>query len=71
MARKYGAEIFVEYDGRTVNAKSILGLLSLGAGKGDTVTVTADGHDAHDAIGAIKHLFDCSFYEEQLDIVPV
>jgi len=63
--QKYDAEIALEYDGRGVSAMSIMGILTLGAGQGARVTVTAEGRDAAAAIRAIADLFACSFHEEE------
>lgn len=63
-AQEYDSEIVMEHDGQIVNAKSIMGILTLGAGQGARITVTAEGHDADMAIRAIEDLFACSFFEE-------
>jgi phosphotransferase system HPr (HPr) family protein len=62
-AQQYDAEITLKCGGRSVNAKSIMGILTLGADKGTRVTVIAEGSDAVDAIRAIEALFACSFHE--------
>lgn len=53
-ASKYESEITLEYDGKSVNLKSIMGVMSLGAGQGAEVTITADGPDESEAIAAIE-----------------
>ena len=53
-ASKYESEITLEYDGKSVNLKSIMGVMSLGAGQGAEVTITADGPDESEAITAIE-----------------
>lgn len=63
-AQEYDSEIVMEHDGQIVNAKSIMGILTLGAGQGARITVTAEGHDADMAIRAIEYLFASSFFEE-------
>ena len=45
--------IWIEVDNRRVNAKSLLGVLSLGLTKGTTVTLMADGPDEESAIEAL------------------
>ena len=52
-ASKFNSDINLEYNGKTVNLKSIMGVMSLGVGQGADVTVTADGDDAKEAIEAI------------------
>jgi phosphotransferase system HPr (HPr) family protein len=63
-AQDYDAEIVMVCGGRSVNAKSIMGILTLGAAQGAIVTVTAEGREAAEAIRAIEDLFACSFHEE-------
>lgn len=48
-ASRFSSEIFLEKDGRRVNAKSIMGLMSLAAGHGETVTLSVDGSDEEEA----------------------
>ena len=52
-ASKFGSDINLEYNGKSVNLKSIMGVMSLGVGQGADVTITADGDDAKEAIEAI------------------
>ncbi|MGV0058845.1 phosphocarrier protein HPr [Lactobacillus gasseri] len=52
-ASKFNSDINVEYNGKSVNLKSIMGVMSLGVGQGADVTITADGDDAKEAIEAI------------------
>ena len=52
-ASKFGSDVNLEYDGKSVNLKSIMGVMSLGVGQGADVTITADGDDAKEAIEAI------------------
>lgn len=53
-ASKYESEITLEYDGKSVNLKSIMGVMSLGAGKNSEVTITVDGPDESEAITALE-----------------
>jgi phosphotransferase system HPr (HPr) family protein len=57
MAQEYDSEIVMEYGGHTVNAKSMLGIMTLGAGPGAQVRVSAEGCDAGEAVRAIEGLF--------------
>ncbi|MCM3026589.1 HPr family phosphocarrier protein [Bacillus safensis] len=52
-ANRFGADIFLEKDGKKVNAKSIMGLMSLAISSGVTVTLIADGADEQEAIQAL------------------
>ena len=52
-ASKFNSDINLEYNGKSVNLKSIIGVMSLGVGQGADVTITADGDDAKEAIEAI------------------
>lgn len=63
LASKYKSEIFITRAGQRVNAKSIMGVMMLAAGKGVTVTVDAEGGDEADALESIKNLFDDKFGE--------
>ena len=62
-ANKHRAEIWVEKDGEQVNGKSIMGLMMLAAGPGSKVTVSAQGHDAHQALAELETLFKQKFHE--------
>jgi phosphocarrier protein len=53
-ASKFEADINLEYNGKTVNLKSIMGVMSLGIPKGATIKVTASGADENDALQAIE-----------------
>ncbi|BAQ57602.1 phosphocarrier protein HPr [Lactobacillus acetotolerans] len=52
-ASKFGSDINLEYNGKSVNLKSIMGVMSLGVGKNADITITADGDDEKDALDAI------------------
>ena len=52
-ASKFNSDINLEYNGKSVNLKSIMGVMSLGVGQGADVTITADGDVAKEAIEAI------------------
>lgn len=62
-AQKHAADITVSYDDKTVNAKSLLGLLTLGAAKGAIITVEAQGSDEEEALNALTALVDTNFGE--------
>ncbi|MBO1180324.1 phosphocarrier protein HPr [Lactobacillus delbrueckii] len=52
-ASKFGSDINLEYNGKSVNLKSIMGVMSLGVGQGADVTISAEGDDEKEAIAAI------------------
>jgi catabolite repression HPr-like protein len=54
VASQYECSIYVVSNDRRVNAKSIMGMMSLGISSGETVTVTADGPDEKSAIENIE-----------------
>ena len=55
-ANEFKSSIWVEKDERRVNAKSLLGVLSLGIVKGTTITLIADGSDEKEAVEALAEL---------------
>ena len=62
-ANSFKSGIWVEKDDRKVNAKSLLGVLSLGIAKGMTITIIADGIDEKAAVDALCDLIDSGFEE--------
>lgn len=64
LAQKFKAEIFIEKDGKSVNGKSIMGILSLGTSNGDELVIAADGTDEHDAVHALEELFNTRLAHE-------
>lgn len=54
VASQYGSEIYVESDNKKVNAKSIMGMMTLSLYSGDTVAVSASGADEEEAIANIE-----------------
>ncbi|WP_191561029.1 phosphocarrier protein HPr [Metabacillus idriensis] len=52
----FTADVNLEANGRTVNLKSIMGVMSLGISKGTTIVVTAEGSDEKDAIEAVERV---------------
>ena len=63
-ALKYKSNITIEKDGKTVNAKSMIALLSLGVIKGSTVKITSVGEDEEDAVCALVDLIKANFGEK-------
>ena len=54
----------MEKDGTVVNAKSIMGVITIAAGYNTAVTVKAEGADAEEAVKALETLFENKFEEE-------
>lgn len=52
-ASKFSSDITLTYNGKSVNLKSIMGVMSLGVGQNADVTISADGDDEAEAIAAI------------------
>lgn len=63
-AEEYEADITVSRDGQTVGGTSIMGLLTLAASQGTTITIMAHGDDARDALMALVALVRDGFGEE-------
>ncbi|MDY3846275.1 MAG: HPr family phosphocarrier protein [Eubacteriales bacterium] len=57
-ANEYSCSVWIEKDDRRVNAKSLLGVLSLGISKGMTVTLIADGADEAAAIDGLSEMIN-------------
>ncbi|MDR0644121.1 MAG: HPr family phosphocarrier protein [Treponema sp.] len=64
LLKDFKANVFIECGSEIVNAKSIMGLLTLGASYKSYLKVTAEGEDAEQALDAIANLFDSKFEEE-------
>jgi phosphocarrier protein len=62
-ASAYACEVWLERNGRRVNAKSIMGVMMLAAGKGARITIDAQGEDAEAALAALRKLIDDKFDE--------
>ncbi|MCR4718525.1 MAG: HPr family phosphocarrier protein [Firmicutes bacterium] len=62
-ANEFKSSIWVEKDERRVNAKSLLGVLSLGITKGTVITIIADGVDEEEAVVTLVNLIASNFTE--------
>ncbi len=60
-ANEFKSSIWIEKDERKVNAKSLLGVLSLGVTKGISVTISADGADEEEAVNSLIDLISSDF----------
>ncbi len=63
VANRFRSEIHVEKDGMEVNGKSIMGVLTLAAAKGSTITLSVDGEDADQAMLALVKMIENGFGE--------
>jgi phosphocarrier protein HPr len=63
LAERFSAAVEVSRDGQSVSARSIMGLMMLGAGPGSTLRLTAEGFDAKEALDAITALIEAGFHE--------
>ncbi|MFM1652500.1 HPr family phosphocarrier protein [Brevibacillus sp. B_LB10_24] len=63
-ASKFQAEITLIKGEKVINAKSVIGVMSLAASKGTVLTLKAEGPDAAEAIEALSNLIDSKFGEE-------
>lgn len=55
-ASQFESEITLEYKGKSVNLKSIMGVMSLGVAQGAEITIKCDGSDAQAALAAIEEV---------------
>lgn len=62
-ASKFASEFFIQKDGYEINGKSIIGVMTLAAEQGSTVTLVFDGADENDAAEAVVALFEDGFGE--------
>jgi phosphocarrier protein len=62
-AERFSAAVEVSKDGQAVSARSIMGLMMLGAAPGSTVRLSAEGFDAKEALDAIAALIEAGFHE--------
>lgn len=64
LANNFQSEVFLIYNGNKVNAKSLLGILTLAASVGTKITIEADGKDEEKAVEELVKLFAAKFDEE-------
>ncbi|MEG0439582.1 HPr family phosphocarrier protein [Solibacillus cecembensis] len=57
-ANRYTSDVFLQKDHKKVNAKSIMGIMSLAVAKGTVVTLRAEGHDEEKALDALQVLIE-------------
>lgn len=63
LANSFQSDIFLIYNGDRVNAKSLLGILTLAASVGTTITISAAGKDEKEAVATLADLFQRKFDE--------
>ena len=63
-AEKFGACVDVIRDDQVVSARSIMGLMMLGAGRGSSIQLRAEGWDAKEALEALAALVEAGFNEQ-------
>lgn len=65
LAERFGASIDVLKDGQIISARSIMGLMMLGAGRGSEIELRAEGWDAKEALDALAALVEAGFDEQE------
>ena len=63
-ANKFSSEVLIEKDNTVINAKSIMGVITMAAGYQTALTIRAEGSDAEAAVNALETLFENKFEEE-------
>jgi phosphotransferase system HPr (HPr) family protein len=64
VASEYSCDVMLKKDGEEIDAKSILGVLALGAAQGMTLGVVCDGEEEEQALAAVTELIENRFGEE-------
>lgn len=64
VAGKFESQILIEQENKKINAKSIMGVLSLGVQEGEIITIVANGKDEKEAIEALERLANTGVLEE-------
>ncbi|MDR3301594.1 MAG: HPr family phosphocarrier protein [Spirochaetaceae bacterium] len=62
--KDFKSSIYFQCGDNTINAKSILGIITLGATYGSKIKIIAEGEDEEAAVNALAHLFESKFEEE-------
>jgi phosphocarrier protein HPr len=63
-ASQYDSEVYLRRDNYEINGKSVIGVMTLAAEQGATLTLVVDGEDENEAADAIEALFEDGFGEE-------
>jgi len=64
VANEFKSDIFIEKGNTRVNAKSIMGVMTLGAGRGSKIRLIVDGIDQEEALETLSQLIQSNFGEE-------
>jgi len=64
-ASGYVSSVYLQRNGQRVNGKSIMGVMMLAASQGSALDIEVSGEDEADALGALEHLINDRFGEEQ------
>ena len=62
--KNFSSNIYIEKDSDRINAKSIMGIITLGAAYGVELKIITDGEDEKEALDALLKLFESKFEEE-------
>ncbi|SHK02431.1 HPr family phosphocarrier protein [Tepidibacter formicigenes] len=62
-ASEFKSQVEIEFNGKKVNAKSIMGIMSLGLSKGNEINIIANGEDAQEAVNELAALIESGFGE--------
>lgn len=65
LAGRFNSAVQVHREGKSVNGKSIMGMMMLAAGRGTTITLDAEGDDADEALDALEGLVNERFQEAE------
>ena len=64
VSSNFKSKVMFERDGKEINGKSILGILTLACPKGSSITISAEGDDAREGIEQLGNLIDGKFGED-------
>lgn len=64
-ANKFKSQVYLRKEKRSVNAKSIMGLMTLGAACGSQITIVAEGPDEQEALAALARAVENRFGEKE------
>ncbi|HEC61767.1 MAG TPA: HPr family phosphocarrier protein [bacterium] len=62
-ANRFESDIYLENDSQKINAKSIMGIITLGATYDSAIRILAEGRDEQEAVAALERLFENKFEE--------
>jgi len=63
LSLKFSCEVYLIHNEMRINGKSIMSILTLGAGCGVTITIDCDGEDAEEAVAALLEFFDSDTWD--------